>query len=160
MGQAVAADEKNYQTALAGREDCIVQPFLEGAVFCVDVARDSAGQVRAAARQELLRNKSGLGMTVEVLPAIRWRPSAPPLRRPWGWWAWSTWSSSVTGTNSSFWRSTPAFPAAWASPWPPGMDFAEMMLLCHSGGSVEAFPAAPKHALLARESQIILTKQL
>ena len=68
LGQAVAADEKSYQTALAGREDCIVQPFLEGDIFCVDVARDAFGHTRAAARQELLRNKSGLGMTVEVLP--------------------------------------------------------------------------------------------
>ena len=42
LGQAVAADEKSYQTALAGREDCIVQPFLEGDIFCVDVARDAS----------------------------------------------------------------------------------------------------------------------
>ena len=160
MGQAVAADEKNYQTALAGREDCIVQPFLEGAVFCVDVARDSAGQVRAAARQELLRNKSGLGMTVEVLPGHPLEAVCAAIAEAVGLVGVVNMEFIRHGDEFFFLEVNPRFSGGLGFSMAAGMDFAEMMLLCHSGGSVEAFPAAPKHALLARESQIILTKQL
>ena len=64
------------------------------------------------------------------------------------------------GDEFFFLEVNPRFSGGLGFSMAAGMDFAEMMLLCHSGGSVEAFPAAPKHALLARESQIILTKQL
>ena len=160
MGQAVAADEKNYQTALAGREDCIVQPFLEGAVFCVDVARDNAGHIRAAARQELLRNKSGLGMTVEVLPGHPLEAVCAAIAEAIGLVGVVNMEFIRHGDEFFFLEVNPRFSGGLGFSMAAGMDFAEMMLLCHSGGSVEAFPAAPKHALLARESQIILTKQL
>ena len=160
MGQAVAADEKSYQTALAGREDCIVQPFLEGDIFCVDVARDAFGHTRAAARQELLRNKSGLGMTVEVLPGHPLEAVCAAIAEAVGLVGVVNMEFIRHGDDFFFLEVNPRFSGGVGFSMAAGMDFAEMMLLCHSGGSVEAFPAAPKHALLARESQIILTKQL
>ena len=160
LGQAVAADEKSYQTALAGREDCIVQPFLEGDIFCVDVARDAFGHTRAAARQELLRNKSGLGMTVEVLPGHPLEAVCAAIAEAVGLVGVVNMEFIRHGDDFFFLEVNPRFSGGVGFSMAAGMDFAEMMLCCHSCGSVEAFPAAPKHALLARESQIILTKQL
>ena len=160
LGQAVAADEKSYQTALAGREDCIVQPFLEGDIFCVDVARDAFGHTRAAARQELLRNKSGLGMTVEVLPGHPLEAVCAAIAEAVGLVGVVNMEFIRHGDDFFFLEVNPRFSGGVGFSMAAGMDFAEMMLCCHSCGSVEAFPAAPKHALLARESQIIMTKQL
>ena len=158
LGQAVAADEKSYQTALAGREDCIVQPFLEGDIFCVDVARDAFGHTRAAARQELLRNKSGLGMTVEVLPGHPLEAVCAAIAEAVGLVGVVNMEFIRHGDEFFFLEVNPRFSGGLGFSMAAGMDFAEMMLLCHSGGSVEAFPAAPKHALLARESNIVLTQ--
>ena len=158
LGQAVAADEKSYQTALAGREDCIVQPFLEGDVFCVDVARDAFGHTRAAARQELLRNKSGLGMTVEVLPGHPLEAVCAAIAEAVGLVGVVNMEFIRHGDDFFFLEVNPRFSGGVGFSMAAGMDFAEMMLCCHSCGSVEAFPAAPKHALLARESNIVLTQ--
>ena len=158
MGQAVAADEKNYQTALAGREDCIVQPFLEGDIFCVDVARDAFGHTRAAARQELLRNKSGLGMTVEVLPGHPLEAVCAAIAEAVGLVGVVNMEFIRHGDDFFFLEVNPRFSGGVGFSMAAGMDFAEMMLCCHSCGSVEAFPAAPRRALLARESAIVLTQ--
>lgn len=158
LGQAVAADEKSYQTALAGREDCIVQPFLEGDIFCVDVARDAFGHTRAAARQELLRNKSGLGMTVEVLPGHPLEAVCAAIAEAVGLVGVVNMEFIRHGDDFFFLEVNPRFSGGVGFSMAAGMDFAEMMLCCHSCGSVEAFPAAPKHALLARESAIVLTQ--
>ena len=158
LGQAVAADEKSYQTALAGRVDCIVQPFLEGDIFCVDVARDAFGHTRAAARQELLRNKSGLGMTVEVLPGHPLEAVCAAIAEAVGLVGVVNMEFIRHGDDFFFLEVNPRFSGGVGFSRAAGMDFAEMMLCCHSCGSVEAFPAAPKHALLARESTIVLTQ--
>ena len=157
-GQAVAADKKRYQTVLAGREDCIVQPFLDGAIFCVDVALDAAGHTRAAARQELLRNKSGLGMTVEVLPGHPLEAVCAAIAEAVGLVGVVNMEFIHHGDDFFFLEVNPRFSGGVGFSMAAGMDFADMMLCCHAGGSVEGFPAAPKHALLARESSIVLTQ--
>lgn len=68
QGQVVARNREQYLAALAGRDDYIAQPYIDGNVFTVDVARDSYGQVQALCRQELLRTSNGLGTTVRMLP--------------------------------------------------------------------------------------------
>ena len=138
LGQAVAADEKSYQTALAGR--------------------DAAGHTRAAARQELLRNKSGLGMTVEVLPGHPLEAVCAAIAEAIGLVGVVNMEFIRHGDDFFFLEVNPRFSGGVGFSMAAGMDFAEMMLCCHSGGSVEAFPAAPKHALLARESAIVLTQ--
>ena len=150
LGQAVAADEKSYQTALAGREDCIVQPFLEGDIFCVDVARDAFGHTRAAGPAGALRNKSGLGMTVEVLPGHPLEAVCAAIAEAVGLVGVVNMEFIRQGDDFFFLEVNPRFSGGVGFSMAAGMDFAEMMLCCHSCGSVEAFPAAPKHALLAR----------
>lgn len=51
------------------QEDYVVQPFLAGTVFTVDVVRQLDGQKSVAmTRQELVRTVNGAGMTVNIRP--------------------------------------------------------------------------------------------
>lgn len=68
QGKTIVEDARAYHAALLQREDYIAQPFLEGGICTVDVARDRFGSVHCLARQELLRTVNGLGTTVRVLP--------------------------------------------------------------------------------------------
>lgn len=160
LGQAVVADEEGYRLAVGEREDLIAQPFLEGDVFCVDVARDGRGNVRAAVRQELLRNKSGLGMTVEVF-------SRHPLQTVCASVAEATGLTGVVnmefircGGEYFFLEVNPRFSGGVGFSMEAGMDFAGMLLACYSGGGIEKEPENPRHALLTRESRIVLTEIL
>ncbi len=45
----------------------ILQPFLQGDVFTVDIVRDSYGNVEFTIRRELVRTKNGAGVVVEMV---------------------------------------------------------------------------------------------
>lgn len=68
QGQAVVRTMEAYLSALKARDDYIAQPFIEGSIFTVDVARDAHGNVQCLCREELLRTGNGLGTTVRILP--------------------------------------------------------------------------------------------
>ena len=67
-GQAVVHSPEELALTLRLRDDYIAQPFLNGPIFTVDVARDRAGHVAAVAREELLRTGNGLGTAVRIHP--------------------------------------------------------------------------------------------
>jgi carbamoyl-phosphate synthase large subunit len=48
------------------KHQCVYQPYMKGDIFCVDVVEDSNGHSCAVARKELLRPKTGAGVTVEL----------------------------------------------------------------------------------------------
>ncbi len=66
--QTLARTPEAYRAALSQNEDLIAQPYVEGCLFTVDVARDAQGNVQALARQEYLRATNGLGVTVRTFP--------------------------------------------------------------------------------------------
>lgn len=68
QGQAVVHTRQAFDSVLLTSADYIAQPFIAGAVYTVDVARDALGHVQALTRQELLRTVNGLGTTVRILP--------------------------------------------------------------------------------------------
>lgn len=75
QGQVIVRTPQAYHAALDARGDYIAQPYLDGDIYTVDVARDRFGHVQALTRHELLRTPNGLGTAVRVLPVTRWRPS-------------------------------------------------------------------------------------
>ena len=68
QGLAVVRTKEAYHAALKNRADYIAQPFIEGGVFTIDVARDAHGNVQCLCREELLRTVNGLGTTVQIHP--------------------------------------------------------------------------------------------
>lgn len=157
QGLTVVRNEDEYRAALSKRDDYIVQPYLDGDIFCVDVARDKAGQCVALARREILRNPSGLGMTVETLPGH-------PLEKICGQIANAVELVGVVNMefiarNGEYYflEVNPRFSGGVGFSMAAGADFAAFELTCHQGGSL---PAAiqPKNCILARESRIQITR--
>jgi len=68
QGQVIVRTREAYLSALSQRSDYIAQPFIEGSIFTVDVARDRHGNVQCLCREELLRTVNGLGTTVQIHP--------------------------------------------------------------------------------------------
>ncbi len=68
QAQVIARSLDQYRAAIQNRDDYIAQPFIEGDIFTVEVARDLYGNVQALCRQELLRTVNGLGTTVRIHP--------------------------------------------------------------------------------------------
>lgn len=66
QGNVVVDSTEGFDYASGLRGDYVVQPFLRGTYYTVDVVRDRFGTVAAIPRRELLRTRDGLGTTVEV----------------------------------------------------------------------------------------------
>jgi carbamoyl-phosphate synthase large subunit len=48
-------------------DEIIIQPYLEGKIFTVDVIRDVHGNIVSVPRKELIRSNIGAGLTVEII---------------------------------------------------------------------------------------------
>lgn len=61
-------EEYNYIKKAYGRTEYIVQPYINGDIITVDVIRDPAtDETICICRKELLRNKSGAGLTIRII---------------------------------------------------------------------------------------------
>ena len=60
-------NEKNSTSSLPGMDNYVIQPFINGDIYTVDVVRDLFGNSACVARKELIRNVIGAGVTVQVL---------------------------------------------------------------------------------------------
>ncbi len=63
--QLIARSKEELKAFRNLRADYIIQPFIEGDIYTVDVVRDTAGNCMALARKELLRTVNGLGTSVK-----------------------------------------------------------------------------------------------
>jgi carbamoyl-phosphate synthase large subunit len=61
-------DFEQWSTCCERTSDYIVQPFLDGEIFTVDVVRTKNGSFGALARHERVRNARGLGLEVTIQP--------------------------------------------------------------------------------------------
>ena len=139
-----------------------MQPFLEGDIFCVGrgpghafVSYPRRRPAGASAQQKRAGHDRGRCCR----PATRWRPIRAAIAEAVG---------LVGVVNMEFIRHGDDFFFLEVNPrFSGGVGFSDgcrdglcgnRCFRCRSGGSVEAFPAAPKHALLARESAIVLTQ--
>ena len=157
QGLVVARDQQAYLAAAALRDDYIVQPFLEGEVWCADVARDAAGNVYSLARREILRTTNGLGTTVEVVPGHALEKTCACIAE----------AANIVGVvnmefichNGAFYflEVNPRFSGGVGFSMAAGADFAAAMLLCHRGECLPGNQSAKK-CILARESRITITR--
>lgn len=157
QGQVVAQDLESYRAALPLRGDLIAQPYLDGPVWTVDLARDRFGGVWTAARQELLRNPSGLGMTVQIVPE---HPLCEVCARI------AARAGIVGAVNiefiehgGEFWflEVNPRYSGGVGFSMLAGADFAAAMLCCHAGERLGAQPAL-KPLTIARKSELVVTQ--
>lgn len=156
QGQVIAQTPESFRAALPLRTDYIAQPYLSGPVWTVDLARDSFGGVQTAVRQELLRNPSGLGMTVQLVPD---HPLGEVCARI------AAMAGIVGVVNMEFIQHegqfyflevNPRYSGGVGFSLLAGADFAQAMLLCHSGRRLGAQPAL-KPLTIARKSELVVT---
>ena len=158
QGLVIVRSEESWNAARSAREDYIVQPYLEGDVWCVDVARDNSGNVLSLARREILRSGNGLGTTVEVVPGHELEEVCARIAE----------AANLVGVVNMeficherafyFLEVNPRFSGGVGFSMAAGADFATAMLLCHSGDALPAFDGI-KGCILARESRICLTRE-
>ncbi len=140
QGQVVAHNAQQYHAALAQRKDYIAQPFIEGDIFTIDVARDLYGSVRCLCRQELLRTINGLGTTVRILPGHPLEAVCAAIAAQAGIVGVVNMEFICRGEEAYFLEVNPRFSGGVGFSIAAGMDFAAMEIACHDG---ECLPPAP-----------------
>ena len=136
QGQAVVHSREELETALGRRDDYIIQPFISGNIFTVDVARDAHGQVQALARQELLRTGNGLGTTVEVYQRHELEDVCAAIAGEIGLVGVVNMEFIHHGEEYYFLEVNPRFSGGTGFSMQAGMDVATLMLKCHTGESI------------------------
>ena len=157
QGQAVVQTPEGFRAAVTARRDYIAQPYLTGPVLTADAARDAAGHVHTVVRQELLRNPSGLGMTVQVLPSHPLERAAAEIARAVGLVGVVNIEFIDHGGEYWFLEVNPRFSGGVGFSMLAGADFASLMLSCHSGESIGPQPTV-RPAVMARKNEITITK--
>ncbi|MDD3335609.1 MAG: ATP-grasp domain-containing protein [Eubacteriales bacterium] len=157
QGQAIAENAEAFRAALAARTDYIAQPYLSGSVWTVDVARDSFGQVCTAARKELLRNPSGLGMTVQTAPNHPLEEVCKGIAQTIDLVGVVNMEFIEHGCDFYFLEVNPRFSGGVGFSMLAGADFAEMMLRCHEGASMGSLPDF-RSVTIVRKNQLVITE--
>ncbi len=157
QGQAIVQDGEAFRSAIAAREDYIAQPFIQGPVYTVDVARDLYGNVVCLARQELLRTVNGLGTTVRVLPGHALedvcRRIADHLHLV------GVVNMEFIGAEDGFYflEVNPRFSGGVGFSQAAGVDFAKLEILCHMGEWISC-PPSIKPVTVTRKIQMLVTE--
>lgn len=136
QGQAVVHSREELTNVLGRRDDYIIQPFLSGTIFTVDVARDVAGQVQTLAREELLRTGNGLGTTVQVYDNHPLEAVCAAIAEEVGLVGVVNMEFIHHEESYFFLEVNPRFSGGTGFSLKAGMDTAMLMLACHQGQSI------------------------
>ncbi|MDY4007378.1 MAG: ATP-grasp domain-containing protein [Candidatus Limiplasma sp.] len=155
QGQAVVRGREALLSALSTRDDYIAQPYLEGPVYTVDVARDRFGHVQALARLELLRTVNGLGTTVRMLPGHPLEGVCASIAARAGVVGVVNMEFIEHGGEYWFLEVNPRFSGGLGFSVLAGVDFPALNLLCHAGEAIGARADARACIITRRISPVI-----
>ena len=136
QGQVVVRSREAFFFALQEREDFIAQPFIEGDVLTVDVARDTCGNVQALTRRELLRTANGLGVTVRILPEHALDAVCASIAARARLVGVVNMEFIHHGEDYFFLEVNPRFSGGVGFSVLAGVDFPALNLICHTGGVI------------------------
>ncbi len=136
QGQVIARSREQYLSALSARPDYIAQPFIEGDIFTVDVARDLYGNVQCLCRQELLRTINGLGTTVRILPGHPLEKTCAAIAAQAGIVGVVNMEFIGRGDEYYFLEVNPRFSGGVGFSIAAGVDFAALEIASHEGESI------------------------
>jgi len=136
QGQVVVRSSDAFFAALQERDDYIAQPFMEGDVFTVDVARDVHGNVQALARREFLRTVNGLGVTVRILPGHILEDVCAGIAACVDIVGVVNMEFIHHGGDYFFLEVNPRFSGGVGFSMLAGVDFPALNLRCHSGDAI------------------------
>lgn len=154
QGQAVVNSREEFDMVVTRRDDYIVQPFLSGNIFTVDVARDASGQVQTLAREELLRTGNGLGTTVQVYGQHPLEAVCAAIAQEIGLVGVVNMEFIHHGEDYFFLEVNPRFSGGTGFSMKAGMDTAMLMLKCHQGQAI-GLRGAIRPGVYTRQVEII-----
>ena len=159
QGQIIARTLEDYRAALRQRKDYIAQPFIEGDIYTVDVARDLYGSTQCLARQELLRTVNGLGTTVRILPGHPLESVCADIARRAGIIGVVNMEFIGHGEDFYFLEVNPRFSGGVGFSIAAGVDFAKLEILCHEGDMIG--PRAPVQEMtITRRMETVITERV
>ncbi|MBR3872771.1 MAG: ATP-grasp domain-containing protein [Clostridia bacterium] len=158
QGQAIVRTKEAFDSALKNRSDYIAQPFIEGDIFTVDVARDLYGNVCCLPRQELLRTVNGLGTTVRTCPGHPLEKLCAAIAARAQIVGVVNMEFIVRGDEYWFLEVNPRFSGGMGFSLAAGADFAAMQIACHDGDFLA--PLAPLSPMtLTRRVEMVVTEK-
>ena len=155
QGQVIARTPQAYHAALDARGDYIAQPYLDGDIYTVDVARDRFGHVQALARHELLRTPNGLGTAVRVLPGHPLEAVCAQVAACAGVVGVVNMEFIVNDSGAWFLEVNPRFSGGVGFSVLAGVDFPALNLLCHAGEAIGSRVPVREMTLARRSSPAI-----
>jgi len=158
QGQMVVRTMEEYHAALSRRKDYIAQPFLEGDIFTIDVARDLYGNTQCLARKELLRTVNGLGTTVHILPGHPLEAICAAIAAHAGIVGVVNMEFIGNENGYFFLEVNPRFSGGVGFSMAAGVDFAALEIACHEGECIGP-RAQVQPMLLARRMEPVITQQ-
>lgn len=158
QGQTIVRSKEAYQSAISQRKDLIAQPFIEGDIYTVDVARDLYGDTQCLVRRELLRTVNGLGTTVRILPGHPLEELCAKIAKLAGILGVVNMEFIVSGDDYYFLEVNPRFSGGVGFSITSGVDFAALELLCHQGEAIGPRPALSEMTLTRRMETVITEK--
>lgn len=157
QGQAIVSTREAYQAALSARDDYIAQPYLDGKIITVDVARDRFGSVQALARRELTRTANGLGTTVQTLPGHPLCEVCAAIAARAGIVGAVNMEFIEHGGDYWFLEVNPRFSGGVGFSVRAGLDMVALELKCHRGEAIGAQPEA-QALTLTRKIELVATE--
>ena len=158
QGQVIARTLEDYRAALSRRSDYIAQPFIEGDIYTVDVARDLYGNVQCLARRELLRTVNGLGTTVRILPGHPLEKICAQIACRAGIVGVVNMEFIGSGDDFYFLEVNPRFSGGVGFSIAAGVDFARLEILCHEGEEIGRRPDVQEMTITRRMETVITEK--
>ena len=157
QGQAVVKTREAFDSALKSRSDYIAQPFIEGSVFTVDVARDLYGSTQCLVRQELLRTVNGLGTTVRILPGHPLEAVCAAIAAQAGIVGVVNMEFIGHGDDYYFLEVNPRFSGGLGFSMAAGVDFSRLEILCHEGELIGR-RADVREMVISRRVEMVITE--
>lgn len=157
QAQVIARNIDQYRAAIQNRSDYIAQPFIEGDVFTVDVARDLYGNVQALCRQEVLRTVNGLGTTVRIHPGHPLEETCAAVAQQAG--IVGVVNMEFIGRDGEYYflEVNPRFSGGVGFSIAAGVDFAALEIACHEGEAIGSRPDV-RPMTITRRIQPVITQ--
>ena len=138
-------------------ENSILQPFISGNIFTVDVARDIFGNVKTLPRCEWLRTVHGLGTTVQTYINHPLNDICKNIANNLNFVGVVNIEFIQKDDKYYFLEVNPRFSGGLAFSLLAGMNFIEMQLNSHTGKSIQNI-GSPKNCILTTCSEAVITQ--
>ncbi len=137
QGQYIANNANELNALVNLRSDFIIQPFIKGNIYTVDVAQDKFGNIFSLVRKELLRTVNGLGTAIQTYKSHALNTVVENIANFIGFVGVANIEFIENNGKFYFLEINPRFSGGVGFSSLAGYDFVEAMLACHEGVEIK-----------------------